>query len=223
MTTIVDIDETPHLRGMPRTPSDVAFTDTVKRIQTRRGSRQAYARMEQSGGWETTITDELAAFLTDQTSFFLATANAAGQPYIQHRGGPKGFLRVLDATTLGFADFRGNRQYISIGNLAENAKVHLFLIDYEHRRRIKIWGEATVVEDDPALLAKLSSTGYEGRPERAIVVRLAAWDANCPQHIPQKFDAADVAEALAARDRRIAELEAKLERVATGGAGARGD
>jgi predicted pyridoxine 5'-phosphate oxidase superfamily flavin-nucleotide-binding protein len=191
-------------------PSDVAFTDAVKAIQTRKGSRKAYARMEEGAGWSTTITEDLAAFLEEQSSFFLATANAANQPYIQHRGGPPGFLRVIDESTLGFADFRGNRQYISLGNLVENPKVHLFLIDYAHRRRVKIWGEANVVEDDPSLLATLTPVDYEARPERAFVIHVTAWDENCPQHIPQRFEAADVARALAARDRRIAELEALL-------------
>ncbi len=123
--------------------SDIAFTGTVKALQARHGSRKAYARMEQGGGWETTITADVAAFIGEQTSFFLASVNADGQPYIQHRGGPKGFLKILDERTLGFADFRGNRQYISVGNLQENPKVHLFLIDYRHQRRVKIWGEAT--------------------------------------------------------------------------------
>jgi predicted pyridoxine 5'-phosphate oxidase superfamily flavin-nucleotide-binding protein len=194
-------------------PSDLAFTHTVKAIQTRKGSRTAYARMEQGAGWSTEITPDLAAFIAEQTSVFLATASADGQPYIQHRGGPPGFLRVLDPTTLGFADFRGNRQYISLGNLADNPRVHLFLIDYAHRRRVKIWGEATVIEDDPGLLATLTPAGYDARPERAIVVRVATWDANCPQHIPQRFEAADVAAALATRDRRIAELEERLRRL----------
>ena len=198
------------------TSSDVAFTPTVKAIQTKKGSRKAYARMEESGGWETAISEDVADFITDQTSFFLATANAAGQPYIQHRGGPKGFLHVLDEHTLAFADFAGNRQYISLGNLEDNPKVHLFLIDYAHRRRVKIWGEAKVVEDDPALLARLAPKGYAARPERVFVIRVVAWDVNCPQHIPQRIDAADVAEALASRDRRIAELEAELRRVEAG-------
>jgi len=192
--------------------SDVAFTDSVKAIQTRLGSRAAYARMEQGPGWETEISEEVAAFIAEQTSFFMATSNAEGQPYIQHRGGPPGFLHVRDPATLAFADFRGNRQYISIGNLAENAKVHLFLIDYAERRRVKIWGEARVVEDDPALFAELAPKGYDARVERAIVIRVSAWDANCPQHIPQRFEAADVAKALAERDRRIAELEAELQK-----------
>ncbi len=191
--------------------SDIAFTDTVKALQARHGSRKAYARMEEGGGWEITITPDVAAFIAEQTSFFLATVNAAGQPYIQHRGGPKGFLKVLDDHTLGFADFRGNRQYISVGNLQENLKVHLFLIDYAHQRRVKIWGEATVVEDDPELLAALTDVAYDGQPERAFVIRITAWDANCPQHIPQRLEAADVAAALAARDARIAALEAQVE------------
>jgi predicted pyridoxine 5'-phosphate oxidase superfamily flavin-nucleotide-binding protein len=169
-----------------RASSDVAFTSAVKAVQTRKGSRAAYARMEERGGWETEITGELADFIGEQNSFFLATASADGQPYIQHRGGPPGFLRVLDATTLAFADYRGNRQYISLGNLAENPKVHLFLIDYATRRRIKIWGEAVVVEDDPALLAELMPEGYDARPEQAIIIHVSAWDENCPQHIPRK-------------------------------------
>jgi predicted pyridoxine 5'-phosphate oxidase superfamily flavin-nucleotide-binding protein len=190
--------------------SDVAFSDAVKAVQTRRGSRKAYARMEAGEGWPRTIDDELAAFLAEQTSFFLATANAAGQPYIQHRGGPAGFLHVLDETTLGLADFRGNRQYITTGNLAENDKVHLFFIDYARQRRIKLWGEARVVDDDPPLLASLTPADYDARPEQALVIRVAAWDVNCPQHIPRRFEAADVEAALAKRDRRIAELEAEL-------------
>jgi predicted pyridoxine 5'-phosphate oxidase superfamily flavin-nucleotide-binding protein len=190
--------------------SDIAFTGTVKAIQARKGSREAYARMERSGGWSTAITPDLAAFLAAQTSAFLATANAAGQPYIQHRGGPPGFLVPLDARTIGFADFRGNRQYITLGNIAENPKAHLFLIDYANRRRVKLWGTLRAVEDDPALVVRLMPPGYAAKPERALLFDVAAWDANCPQHIPQRFEAADVADVLAARDRRIAELEAAL-------------
>jgi uncharacterized protein len=190
--------------------SDVAFTPAVKAIQARKGSRRAYARMEQAGSWETTITPELAAFVAAQTSVYLATANAAGQPYIQHRGGPPGFLRVIDEHTLAFADFVGNRQFITTGNLGENPRAHLFLMDYAHRQRIKIWGTARVVEGDAALLASLMPSGYKARGEQVIVFTVAAWDSNCPQHIPQRFEAADVAAELAARDRRIGELEAEL-------------
>lgn len=190
--------------------SDVAFTPTVKAIQSRKGSRESYARVEDNGGWRTEIDDPLAAFIGAQTSFFLATANAEGQPYIQHRGGPPGFIKILDQTTLAFADFRGNRQYITQGNLAENPKAYIFLIDYVNRRRIKIWGEARVVEDDPALTASLMPKDYKAKPEQAILFKIAAWDTNCPQHIPLKFDAADVAVAIAERDERIAALEAEL-------------
>lgn len=190
--------------------SDVAFTPAVKAIQTRKGSREAYAHVEESGGWSTEIDERLAAFLAETNSFYLATATAEGQPYIQHRGGPKGFIKVLDKRTLAFADYAGNRQYVTEGNLSENSKAHIFVMDYAHRRRIKIWGEARVVNDDPALLESLMPKGYRARPERVLVFTIAAWDSNCPQHIPQKFDAADVAAALAARDGRIAELEAEL-------------
>jgi uncharacterized protein len=193
--------------------SDVAFSAAVKDVQKRRGSRSAYARMENGDGWPSTIDDQLAAFLAEQTSFFLATANAAGQPYIQHRGGPPGFVRVLDESTLGLADFRGNKQYITTGNLAENPKVHLFFVDYAQQQRIKLWGEARVVEDDPELLASLMPADYKARPEQALIIRVAAWDINCPQHIPRRFEAADVEAALAKRDARIAELEAELARL----------
>ena len=191
--------------------SDVAFTAAVKALQARKGSRRAYAAMEARGGWEARITAGLAEFVASQTSFFLATANGAGQPYVQHRGGPPGFLRVIDDRTLAFADFAGNRQFITQGNLAENSKAHLFLMDYARRRRIKIWGDARVVEEDPALVAALMPAGYKARAEQAIVFEVSAWDENCPQHIPRLLDPHDVDAALADRDRRIAELEAELE------------
>jgi predicted pyridoxine 5'-phosphate oxidase superfamily flavin-nucleotide-binding protein len=190
--------------------SDVAFTPAVKAIQARKGSRDAYAHVEQRGGWRTEVDENLAAFLGNTDSFYLATATAGGQPYIQHRGGPKGFVKVLDKNTIAFADYSGNRQYITQGNLTENPKAHIFVMDYAHRRRVKIWGEARVVDDDPALLKSLMSVGYKARPEQVILFKISAWDTNCPQHIPQKFDAADVAAALASRDARIAELEAEL-------------
>ncbi len=196
--------------------SDIAFTPTVKAIQARKGSRAGYARMEEGGGWRTAISADLADFVAAQTSFFLATATADGQPYIQHRGGPAGFLQVLDEQTLGFADFRGNRQYITQGNLAENPKAYIFLIDYAQRRRIKLWGQARVVEDDPDLLARLRPADYKAVPEQAILFTVAAWDTNCPQHIPQRFEAADVTAALESRDRRIAELEARLAALESG-------
>jgi uncharacterized protein len=190
--------------------SDVAFTPAVKAIQTRKGSRDGYAQVEQRGGWRTEIDDKLAGFLSETNSLYFATASADGQPYIQHRGGPKGFVKILDNNTLAFADYSGNRQYITQGNLTENPRAQIFVMDYAHRRRVKIWGEARVVDDDPALLEALMPRNYKARPEQVILFRISAWDTNCPQHIPQKFDAADVAAALAARDARIAELEAEI-------------
>ncbi|MDI7864899.1 pyridoxamine 5'-phosphate oxidase family protein [Rhizobiaceae bacterium n13] len=193
--------------------SDIAFTPTVKAIQARKGSRHAYERMETGGSWRTDINADLTAFIESRTSIFLATANAAGQPYIQHRGGPAGFLKVLDDRTIGFADFAGNRQYITQGNLSENPKAHLFLIDYANRQRVKIWGEASVVEGDAALTDRLFPSGYRARVEQVILFTVTAWDANCPQHIPQLFEAADVQAALADRDRKIAELEREILRL----------
>ena len=169
--------------------------------------------MEEGGSWQTTISADLADFIAAQSSIFLATASADGQPYIQHRGGPAGFLHVLDEKTIGFADFAGNKQFITQGNLSENPKAYLFLIDYAHRRRIKIWGEARVVEGDVELMKTLMPENYRARPEQVILFTVTAWDTNCPQHIPQRFEAADVAAALAERDKRITELEAELAKL----------
>lgn len=188
---------------------DLAFSPAVKAAQTRRGSRPGYARMEEKGSDRTYVDESLAAFIAEQRSFYLATASSAGQPYIQHRGGPPGFLHVLGKNKLAFADFTGNRQYISTGNLAENPNAMIFLMDYRARRRVKIWGTARVVEDDPALVERLFPEGYQARGEAAIVFTVAAWDLNCPQHIPQMLFAEDV-EALAAR---ISELEAENARL----------
>jgi predicted pyridoxine 5'-phosphate oxidase superfamily flavin-nucleotide-binding protein len=198
--------------GQPRA-SDVAFTPTVKAIQARKGSREAYARLDEQGGWPRTIDAGLAAFIAAQTSFFLGTASAEGQPYIQHRGGPRGFLRVLDERTLGLADFAGNRQYVTQGNLQDNPRALLFLIDYVNRRRIKLWGTAEVIEGDEALNARLAVPGYKARVEQALLFHLEAWGANCSQHIPQRFEAADVMTAIVMRDARIAELEAEVARL----------
>ena len=166
--------------------------------------------MEDGGGWQDRVTPELAAFIAERDSFFIATANAQGQPYVQHRGGPAGFLRVLDERTLAFADYRGNRQYITLGNLAENDRAFLFLIDYANRRRIKIWGRARVVDGDPGLTARLMPGGYKAKPEQVIVFDIDAWDANCPQHIPRMLPADEVAATLARLEARVAELEAQL-------------
>lgn len=202
------------------TPSDIAFTPAVKAIQARKGSRHAYARMEAGGGWEHRITPELQAEIGAQISVMLATANADGQPYVQHRGGPPGFLHVLDEQTIAFADFAGNRQYITQGNLAENPRAFLFLMDYAERRRIKIWGRARVVEGDAALMARLMPPGYAARPEQVLLFEVQAWDVNCPKHIPQRFEADDVLAALRERDARIAELEHRLAALMAAGASA---
>jgi predicted pyridoxine 5'-phosphate oxidase superfamily flavin-nucleotide-binding protein len=195
---------------MTNPASDIAFTPAVKAIQERRGSRHAYARMEEGGGWQDRVTPELAAFIAERDSFFVATANAEGQPYVQHRGGPAGFLRVLDERTLAFADYRGNRQYITLGNLAENDRAFLFLIDYANRRRIKIWGRARVVDGDPGLIARLMPGGYKAKPEQVIVFDVDAWDANCPQHIPRMLPADEVVATVARLEARITELETQV-------------
>jgi len=172
--------------------SDIAFTPKVKALQERFGSRASYAKMEDKGGFRQEITEDLIDFLKERDSFYLATATKDGQPYIQHRGGPKGFLRVIDNHTLAFGDFKGNRQYISMGNLEENDKVSLFLMDYTHRRRIKVWGTAKVVEDDQELIEKVTCPNYKGVPERVFVIHVKAWDINCPQHINPRYTEAEI-------------------------------
>jgi predicted pyridoxine 5'-phosphate oxidase superfamily flavin-nucleotide-binding protein len=200
-------------------PAHIAFTPAVRRIQTERGSREAYARVEAHGASETEVTEELADFLAQINTAFLATASAEGQPYVQHRGGAKGFIRALDAHTLGFVDLRGNRQYISTGNLAENDRVCLFLIDYTHRRRVKVWGTASIVPATPELLARFDPLGPKSKAEQIVLIHVSAWDANCPQHIPVKIDAEDVAAALEKLEARIAELEAENAVLRTRAAG----
>ena len=191
--------------------SDVAFTDTVKRIQTERGSRGSYERMERStGGFPGTISPDLAAFIAERDSAYIATANAAGQPYVQHRGGPPGFLKVIDDRTLAFADFAGNKQYITTGNLLENDRAFLFLMNYADGERIKIWGRARVVTGDKALLDRLTDSSYTARVEQAIVFDVEAWNANCPQHIPKLVHLDDVRKTLAELRKRNVYLEATL-------------
>jgi uncharacterized protein len=196
--------------GLPRPSSDVAFSPAVKAAQATRGSREHYARMEAKGGFRTAVTPDLAGFLAEARSFYLATASAEGQPYVQHRGGPPGFLRVIGDRTLGFADFKGNRQYITTGNLAENARAYIFVMDYAQRRRVKLWGRARVVEDDHALLARLWREDYAARPEQAILFEVEAWDTNCQQHIPQMFHADDVGRTIVQLQSRIEALEREL-------------
>jgi uncharacterized protein len=191
-------------------PSDVAFTPAVKAVQVEKGSRAAHARMEWGSGWQTAVTPELEAFLAGLDMFYLGTANAQGQPYIQHRGGPTGFLKALDARTLAFADFGGNRQYITPGNLSENPRAFLFLMAYAERRRVKVWGTARVVEGDAGLIETLRDPTYPGPVERAIVFEVEAWYVNCPQHIHRRFPEAAVAPVVEQLQGRIKELEAEV-------------
>jgi uncharacterized protein len=190
---------------MKNPTSDVAFSPSVKRVQTERGSREAYRRMEDRGGFRSTVDEDLRAFLAEVDTAFVATASADGQPYVQHRGGPKGFIRPLDDSTLAFAELAGNRQYVTSGNLLENDRVCLFLMDYARRGRVKVWGHGRILAPDAGLVS-LFGPGVE----HVFVLSVTAWDGNCRQHIPQKLDAADVARAIAERDARIAELEAEV-------------
>ncbi|MDA1326840.1 MAG: pyridoxamine 5'-phosphate oxidase family protein [Proteobacteria bacterium] len=189
--------------------SDIAFTPAVKAQQTKHGSRTAYEKMESKGGWQNAVTDQLSAFLAERDSFYLATATADGQPYIQHRGGKAGFLQVLDQNTLAFPDYGGNRQYITTGNLSENDKAYIFLMDYANRYRVKIWGRAEVREDDADLIARVTDLDDEHIPERVIVFHVSAWDRNCPQFITPRYDENQLAALVAPLNARIAELEAE--------------
>lgn len=191
---------------MHKLSSDIAFTPSVKAVQERLGSRRGYSTME----FNTQVTSDLAGFLSQRDSFYMATVNADGQPYIQHRGGAPGFLKVLDNKTLAFADFAGNKQYISMGNLNDNPKAHIFVMDYASRSRVKIWGTARFEEHDKELMAKLTDNHYRGRVERALVFTVDAWDANCPQHIIPRFTEQQVIDYVAPLKQRIAELEAQL-------------
>ncbi len=194
-------------------PSDVAFTPSVKAAQARLGSRPLMARAERERPWRTVVTKDLAQFLAQIDSFFLATATADGQPYIQHRGGPPGFLKPLDEKTLGFADFGGNRQYVTVGNLAENDRAHIFLLHHATQQRVKLWGRARIVEGNEALLKLLAMPGYSARIERAILFELTAWDANCQQHIIARYSEAEIAPAIDQLTARIKELEAEVARL----------
>src|SRR3954454_3965420 len=185
---------------------DIVFTPAAQREQAERGSA---ATRQAADGFPDRVTPELAAFIAEQDTAFLGTATAGGAPYIQHRGGPKGFIKVLDDKTLGFADFRGNKQYITISNLAGNDRAYLFLLDFANRQRIKLWGRARVVENDPALMERLVDPGYRARPERAILFTIEAWDVNCSQHITERYTQPEIAGAVAGLRDRIVKLEAE--------------
>ena len=201
--------------------SDIVFTPAARAAQAERGSARAYDKRI-AAGFPDRVTPELAAFISELDTAFLATVSAAGAPYIQHRGGPKGFIKVLDDKTLGFADYAGNRQYITISNLAENDRAYLFLLDFAARRRIKVWGRARAVENDPALLARLADPGYRARPERAILFTVEAWDVNCSQHITARFSEDEIVGATVVMRERIAALEAENAQLRAAAAARRG-
>jgi len=192
--------------------SDIVFTPAARRAQVERGSAGAYEN-KFAAGFPDTVTPELAAFIAEQDTAFLGTASAVGAPYIQHRGGPKGFIKVIDEHTLGFADYRGNRQYITLGNLSENHRAYLFLIDFSRRQRIKLWGRARVLENDDTLIAKLFDRGYKARPERVILFTIQAWDVNCSQHITARLTVDEVEHLAATVRERIAALQAENARL----------
>lgn len=198
---------------MTRPSSDIAFTQAVKAVQSQKGSRASYARMESHGGWRTEVTEDLASFLAGLDMFYLGTANHEGQPYIQYRGGPTGFLKVIDERTLGFADFGGNRQYITLGNLSANPKAFLFLMDYVNQQRIKVWGQAEVIEGNPELNERLSDPSYSAKVERSILFRIEAWDINCPQHIHRRFPASAVEQAVESMRDEIQQLKEEITRL----------
>jgi predicted pyridoxine 5'-phosphate oxidase superfamily flavin-nucleotide-binding protein len=192
--------------------SSRVFTPAARQAQAERGSAKAYDQRV-ADGFPDLVTAELAKFIAEQDTAFLATATADGAPYVQHRGGPKGFIKVIDDRTLGFADFRGNRQYITLANLADNDRAFLFLLDPARRQRIKLWGRARVVENDPALIERLFDKGYKARPEHAILFTIEAWDVNCSSHIVTRFTEAEVEQAFAAVKAKVEELQAENARL----------
>lgn len=190
-------------------PEDVLFSPAVKAEQTRLGSRAQFEGRE----WKTEITDDLRQFLDAIDTFFFATASADGQPYIQHRGGPPGFLKPIGTHTLAFADFAGNRQYISLGHLRENDRAHIFILHFATQQRVKLWGSARIVEGDPELMERLVDPTYKARPERAIAFTIEAWDVNCRQHIIPRYSEAEIAPAVDRLAQRIKDLEEEVARL----------
>ena len=190
-------------------PEDVMFSPAVKAEQVRLGSREAFEDRD----WQTEITDDLRQFLAAIDTFFLATASADGRPYIQHRGGPAGFLKPIGSHMLAFADFAGNRQYITLGHLKENDRAHIFILHYATQQRLKLWGRARVIEDDAELMERLVDPSYKVRPQRAIAFRIEAWDSNCRQHIVARYTEAEIAPAVNQLTQRIKELEEEVARL----------
>ena len=194
--------------------AEIAFTPQVKALQTELGSRDMYARLEKRDAPGDRLTEEEQAFIAQRDSFYLASVSETGWPYVQHRGGPAGFLKVIDPTTIAFADFRGNRQYVSVGNLLHDNRVALFLMDYPNQLRLKILGHARIVSaDETALLERLRTPGYQARVERVLAIQVAAFDWNCPQHITPRFSSTEVEAIIAPLQARITELEQRLSGV----------
>ena len=191
----------------------IAFTPAVKQLQEADGSRSSYARREAGGDAPDALGAGEAQFIAGRDSFHMATVSETGWPYLQHRGGPQGFLKVLDAHTLAFADFQGNRQHVSEGNLARDDRVALILMDHANRRRLKLLGRARVVDaaDEPALAASLTKAGYRATVERVMVIRVEAFDWNCPQHITPRFSEEELEPVIAPFRARIRELEEQLK------------
>ena len=199
---------------MARNFAEIAFTESVKALQEKYGSRRSYAKMEAlSRGNE--ISANEAAFIAERDSFYLATVGESGFPYVQFRGGPQGFLKVLDAKTLAYADFRGNMQYVSVGNLTRHDKAALILMDYANRQRLKIYARIEVIEaqDAPELIAQLQDASYDAQVERAMLLHVEAFDWNCPQHITPRFTVEEIRELNAPLHEHIAKLEAELARL----------
>jgi len=195
--------------------TNIAFTPGVKEAQTRYGSREIYENFLKHGVSEDLLTPKETEFIAARDSFYLGTVSSNNYPYIQFRGGPTGFLKVLDEKTLGFVDFVGNLQYLSVGNLLENDRVFLFLMDYAHRRRLKIWGRAQVIDDRPELIADLSDPNYPAEKARVFLIQVEAFDWNCPQHIAIRYSEAEVAEMKAPLEARIQELETQLAQLSS--------
>ena len=193
-------------------PDDVMFSPSVKAEQARLGSRPSFEGRE----WKTEITDDLRQFLGVIDTFFFATASADGRPYVQHRGGPPGFLKTIGSQTLAFADFAGNRQYITLGHLRENDRAHIFVLHFATQQRVKLWGRARVVENDLELMERLVEPTYKARPQRAVVFTLEAWDINCTQHIVPRYSEAEVAPGINKLVARIKELEEEVDRLKAG-------
>ena len=192
--------------------TEIVFTPAAQRAMAERGSAERYAKRIDAG-FPDRVTPDLAGFIAELDTAFLATVSAAGAPYIQHRGGPKGFIKVLDDKTLGFADFAGNRQYLTLSNLEGNDRAYMFLLDFANRRRVKVWGRARAVENDPPPMEKLVDPGYRARPERAILFTVEAWDVNCSQHITARLTEAEVEALLGTVQERIGALQAENARL----------